>query len=209
MTAFATTDDLAARLGLTLTVDEQTRAEKLLELASTLIQDETGQTISLVTDDTLTTRGTTDERIKLPERPVVSIASVTLDGTPLVEGTDWYLDGNEIVSMSGDIVELNVFGVADPAVFPLGSGFGTPDETLVIVYSHGYTAETVPGTAKAICIEAAARVWVNPGSVREESYGSSQVTYQAGNGLILTETERRTLRRKFGRRAVSVQILGG
>src|SRR5581483_3923985 len=79
-TRFADSDDLAARLGLVFTDDEHVRANTLLEIASGLIQDEAKQKIALVTDDVFTMPGTTEQLIKLPERPVVSVSSVTLDG---------------------------------------------------------------------------------------------------------------------------------
>src|SRR5574337_1193367 len=53
----------------------QTRADTLLDLASDVIRNEVKQQIGLVTDDEITIPGTTDERILLPERPVISVAS--------------------------------------------------------------------------------------------------------------------------------------
>jgi hypothetical protein len=44
-----------------------------------------------------------------------------------------------------------------------------------------------------------ARVWVNPGGVQQEGYGSEQVTYVRGNGLLLSPDERRTLDRVIRR----------
>jgi len=200
---FATADDLAVRLGLELSDDEAERAERLLEAASGLIQDEAKQTIALVEDDELTMSGTSDEVIKLPQRPVVSVASVTLDSVALAEGSDWYLDGNAIVRIpSSSVLVLEGGEESAPGG---GRGFGWPTQTLTIVYTHGY--ETIPESVKAIAVEAAVRVWVNPGSVIQERAGETSTLYnQTPTGLMLTSDERRAIRRFFGRSARSVTI---
>lgn len=216
MAQFATADDLATRLGLTLSTDDETRATTLLGLASGVIQDEVQKTIALVEDDTITMPGTTDDRIRLPETPVVSVSSVTLDNTPLVEGADWYLDGNTVYRMlaSTTIMMAELVGINDDAfTFPLGVGFGWPTQTLEIVYSHGYPDDAVPQTVKAICLEMVVRVWVNPGSVARETVGNLYTIYDnmrfSPAGLLLTDDERVALWRLFGRRAKTVTILGG
>ncbi len=202
-TQFATSDEFAARLGLELTADEKTRADRLLATASSLIQDEAKQDIELVADDVLEMRGTTDERIRLPERPVVSVASVKLAGVPLVEGGTWFLDGNEIVRIGLTTLLLG-------GVIPGGyaRGFGFEWQTLEIVYTHGY--ETIPQSLKAIAMEAVIRVWVNPGSVARESVGDTAIVYDnnrfSPSGLLLSDVEKRVIRRMFGRRARSITI---
>lgn len=201
--AFATAADLANRLGLVFTADETARAEALLADASEVIRDETGQTITLVEDDVLARRGTVDDRIVLPQRPVVSVASVVLDGSEI---SDWYLDGDAIVRAGSLDVGL---GILDRPRY--GSrGFGCEQETLTITYTHGY-AET-PGRIKAIALEMVARVWVNPGSVIQENEGDTGATYapytEPPRGLQLTNSELRSLRRRFGRRASSITIGG-
>jgi len=203
---FVTSEDLAVRLGLEFTAEEADRADTLLTAATGLIQDETRQTVFLVEDDTLTMPGRNDERITLPEKPVVSIASVTIDGRPLVEGTSWYLDGNTIVRLSG--TEL-IAWLPDDA-WPSSCGFGTPRQTLEIVYTHGY--EDIPLLVKSITLEAAARVWVNPGAVISDRVGDTFTTYapyaQPPRGLLLTDEEKKQLRRFFGDRSRGVTIGG-
>lgn len=196
---FATPDDLAARLGITLTAEEQTRATALIASASGLIQAEAKQRIERVENDVLTINGTSDERILLPERPVESVTSITLDGTPLSQGADWFLEGNSIVRVAS--VWSGVAGVPD-APFLLGSSFGRPNQTLTITYTHGF--DPIPEVIKAICLEAVVRVWVNPGSVMRERMGSEQTDYHvlagdAPTGLLLSKAEQRMIRRMFGR----------
>lgn len=205
MTAFATDDDLASRLGITMTDPQKTRATALLDLSSGLIRDVARQEISLHEDDELTMPGTRSDRITLPERPVVSIASVTLDGSPLAEGTDWYLRDNTI------------YRLAHPAVFPLSGhydrrlrGFGWPRKTLVITYTHGYADDDLPQLVKTTALEAAVRVWSNPEGLLSERVGDTEVTFasyrEPSRGLLLTEDERKQIRRFFGSRGTAVMV---
>lgn len=199
MAQFATSDDLETRLGLEFTEDEADRADALLELASGLIQDEARQQIELVSEDTLTLPGTSDDLLKLPQRPVVAVTSVTLDGVALVEGRDFYLDGNAIVRIAAGGALLD-----ETIALPLDlSGFGAPEQTLEIRYTHGY--EDPPPSVKAICIEAAVRVWVNPGGAARESVGDTYASYDSV-GLMLTRDEKQVIRRLFGRAATSVTV---
>ena len=182
MAAFATHQDLAARLGVTLTAEEQARASNLIEMATGLIQAETGQTISYVENDTLTVRGTREGSYLLPQRPVVSVASVTIDGVAAAADT-WWLEDEVLVRRGG---------------------FGSGRRPLVIVYSHGY--EPVPDAIRAVCLEAVVRAWVNPGSVVSERVGSESTTFlQQGTptGLLLTDAEKQTVRRVTRRGARS------
>lgn len=192
MTAFATVADLATRLGVTLSAEEATRAEALLARASGLVQDVAKQEIALVEDDVLTLQGTNEDRLLLPERPVVKVTSVALDGVAL---DGWYLDGNALVRNGYSLDGLLVFA---------GSSFGTPGANLVITYTHGYAEP--PATVASIVLEAVVRVWVNPGAVIGERHGSEQVQYGQSEqaGLLLTRSEQRAIRRLFGHGAGSV-----
>lgn len=206
---FANSDDLATRLGLALTPEERDRADSLLAIASDLIRDEVkcGQ-LTLLTE-TIQLRGTSDESIELPSTPVVSVASVTLDGEPLVEGSDWYLDGNMIVRLPVSRAVI-LDGLADAqAAFPLGTAsFGWPEQTLEITYTHGYAE--IPGKVRAICMEMVVRAWVNPGSVARETIGDTSTVYDnmrfSPAGLLLTDDEQKSLKRLFGAPAKSVAI---
>lgn len=193
MAQFASADDLAARLGVELGQPEQTRAEALLKSASGLIQAEARQVIERVTDDEVILPGTSDDRLRLPERPVVSVASVAIDGETLA-ATGYYLDAGALVRRQLDSLALGC------------SGFGAPSQEVRVVYTHGYAADEMPETVKSVCLEAVVRVWVNPGAVIGERHGSEQVQYMNGQptGLLLTGAERAAIRRLFGRRARSV-----
>lgn len=210
MTAFATAADLATRLGLAFDDTETARATGLLEDASGDIRDETGQTIDLVTDDPLEMPGTTDERITLPQRPVVSVASVAIDGAPI---TDWYLAGNELVRRHTTLVTADALNDGYSGYgYGLYRGFGLESQQLSIVYTHGYAADNIPARLKNITVEMVVRVWVNPASVIQENVGPVETTYapyaDPPRGLQLTDSERRALRRLFGSHAGSVWMGG-
>lgn len=199
MAQFVTNVELATRLGLVLTVEEQARADSLLTLASGLIQGETEQTIERVVDDSLQRKGTHSSCVRLPERPVESVTSVTLNGETLVEGTEFYRIGDELIRLRG----------APESHFDwqsYGGGWGYPYHDLTVVYTHGYAV--IPAEVKAVCIEAVVRVWVNPGAVAQQAIGGASTAYsfQGNVGMLLTEGERKLLRRTIGREAGTVTL---
>jgi hypothetical protein len=197
--SFATSAELGNRLGLTLTAGEQTRADALLALASGLIKQETRQTIEQVAGDTLTRPGSSSDRIRLPQRPVVSVASVTVDGVAMTAGQHYYVDSDELVRLPA--VADTTFGLG-------GAGWGYPWSQVVVVYTHGYSP--IPELVKAICMEMVVRVWVNPGSVIQESEGNTNVTYAPfaapPRGLLLTDNEKRDLNKLLRPQVSSISL---
>ena len=135
--AFADVDDLAVLLGETFDATRSTQGELALELASTAIRAAARQTIDFIEDDAVTLAGTWDADLPLPERPVVDVAVVTVDG---VEDTDWALVGSVLRRTWG--------------------GWGCPSATVEVTYTHGH--ETVPEVVRSICLQAAARFMINP-----------------------------------------------
>jgi hypothetical protein len=187
--------------GLTLTTDEQTRADALLALASQLIQEETRQTIALVTGDVLSRKGSFSSRIRLKERPVVSVASVVLDGVTM-DPTSYYIDRDELVRRNWSSA------IIDSSFGRPWAGWGFPYSDLVITYTHGFAV--VPGLVKQICMEMVVRVWANPGSVIQESVAGVQTTYAPYSapprGLLLTAAEKSDLRKRLGRPNGSISL---
>lgn len=204
--AVATTDELAARLGIVFTAEERDRAEILLALASNVIRDAVQQQIGLTEDGVLTRPGTTDSRIPLPGWPVVSVASVALNGTTM---GGWYVSGNELVR---DGFSILIDGVVNSSDAVISSGFGYERDTLTITYTHGYA--NPPALVKQTALEMCVRVWVNPGNVVKESDGSTEAMYAGYSadpprGLLLTKGEIGALHRRFGMRGRSLTIGGG
>lgn len=205
MAAFATHQDFADRTGLTLSSGEQTRADALLARISTEIQAVARQNIFEVDGDVLTMQGTNDRRILLPERPVISVASVTLNGTTLTEGTDWFRDGDEIVRKIFTFLAVDALDA-----WTFGRGFGYEWQTLEITYSHGYPAGEEPGFLKEIACEALTRAWFNPASVARQTVGDTQTVFDnmrfSPTGLKLNADEKMEIRRFFGNRGGSVAM---
>jgi hypothetical protein len=195
MTQFATAAELAARLGITFTSAETTRANTLLALSSGLIQQETGQTISAVAADELECPSVSGSRFRLPERPVTSVTSVELD-SELVGTDDYYLDGDELVRANFPVGSENHFGSG-------GVGWLGPLYTITVTYDHGYA--TVPELVKTVCMEAVARVWVNPGAATRETIGNASADYGVV-GLLLAEHEKRALNDLLRRTAGTVTL---
>ena len=116
---------------------------------------------------------------RLPERPVVSVESVTdEDGVTLTEGTDWKLVGDRIDTSSTG--------------------------RLTVAYTHGFTA--LPGELVELVCTVAARMGGMPAElqagVRSQGAGPFQQTYgwdsyKAASGL--TEGEKQVLARYWPR----------
>lgn len=192
--AFATPRDLEDRLGVQFTADEYRRARGILQQASDLIRGEMDQHISLVEDDVLTRTGIRQGSFRLPERPVVEVSSITLNGETLDAG-GYYVENNYLNRVGTGQNTFGAFG-----------GFGSPTDTLVITYTHGY--EDVPDAVKAICLNIAARAWVNPGAVVAQSIGSVQTTFSVAPvaGMELMDSERQALTRALGTGVGSVAL---
>lgn len=56
----------------------------------------------------------------------------------------------------------------------------------------------VPDGVRIICVEIAARVWINPASVQSEGHGSQSVSFGSSAGLTLSKEEVSELRTLFG-----------
>ncbi|MGW2260277.1 hypothetical protein ACWCXE_21045 [Streptomyces sp. NPDC001780] len=82
----ATMDDLTAR-GLTVDASETGIVAVYLRVASAAVREAAGTAISRTTS-TLTLEGVPGRRLTLPGPPVISVATVAIDGRPV---TDWRL----------------------------------------------------------------------------------------------------------------------
>lgn len=115
----ATEDDLAAR---NIVVPDGVDASAILGAVSSAIRDAAGVPITLATSTIVLPIYNPYERwIELPGAPVVSVASVVLAGSTLVQGVDYVKVGDEIFA---------------------SRGWGTGVAEMTVTYTHGYT--TVP-----------------------------------------------------------------
>lgn len=106
MDAFATYTDLELRLNRTFTTGERTWITALLEDASTYLRDDViGQIVYPQTTSTFTAYPD-GWQVVLPAEPVVSITSVTRDGTALVLDTDYTRRDSTLTFTSDDPVVI-------------------------------------------------------------------------------------------------------
>ncbi|MFJ7176408.1 hypothetical protein ACIQXA_08370 [Streptomyces massasporeus] len=195
--ALATVADLATLLGRTFTDAQELQAQALLDQASSVVRSYVRQDITrATTTDSFTMRRADPVlhrcagAVTLPQRPVVDIDSVKVNG---VETVDWWQDGNDLLLRSA------AWG-GPPAAHR------APQVT--VTYTHGW--DEVPGDIRAIVLQAANRVIVNPSGIRSEAVGGESVTYlipAVGEylGVLLSRTEQKVLDR-YRRTAGSVNL---
>ncbi len=203
MASFATVAELETFLGVAEDSLNAAQATELLTIASSTIRDECLQTIYAVEGDSVTLRGSWGREVWLPERPVVAVASITIDGTELAATAyKWTSDGR--VTFYGDA--WKALDGPDEGAEGGNRRYWGGDEVLVVVeYSHGY--ETVPANVRGVCLELAKRAIQNPsaGGIVQESVGSYSVSYSREAASVLTKGEQRRLRR-YKRRAYTVAV---
>lgn len=195
--ALATVADLATLLGRTFTPEQELQAQALLDQASSVVRSYVRQDITrATTTDTFTMRRADPVlhrcagAVTLPQRPVVDIDSVKVNG---IATTDWWQDGNDLLLRS--------------AVWDQPPAANRPPQ-VTVTYTHGW--DEVPGDIAAIVLQAANRVIVNPSGIRSETVGGESVTYlipAVGEylGVLLSRTEQRVLDR-YRRTAGSVNL---
>ncbi len=212
MADLATTADLAARLGRSLTTSENTRAAAYLTDASARIRIYTRQTFTVVAGDTVRLRpvGT---RLRLPQRPVNAVNAVTAIGWAgipnlLLPAGFWGWDGI-------DIIEIAPFNADIWLNLPtLELGTELPD-TYEVDYDHG--EGTVPPEVVAVCCGMVLRVLVAPSPVEGmSSERIGQYSYQmsqqvnggsAGVTVRLSEQDKDELAQAgYKRKATTVQV---
>lgn len=161
--ALATVDDLAAHMQ----VDRDTlpaNAASVLDQVSAIIRKEAKNTFTRRT--TTLVRTAQYGVIRLPLRPVVSVDSVTQDGSP----ADFRWD---------DETERLCVRAWGP---------------VSVTFTHGYAQ--VPADVLAVALTAAQRILSNPNDLRQESVGSVSVTYSAETiGASLAQADKDLLGR--------------
>lgn len=182
---FATVDELAAYLQRSLSAGEAA-ADLLLEIASGTIRDFTLQTIDLVEDDEIALTGANGRRLWLPERPVIDVSSVAVDGQLTPATTYRWTSDGELGLLPWEW-SVNTSGAS--------GHWGGPHATVTVVYSHGYAV--IPPAIKGVCLALAARGMAAPdaGAVTQTSLGSFSESYSREAAMTLTAAEERKLRR--------------
>lgn len=162
------------------------QAELALRMASAKVRSEARQTFTRVDDDVARLRGNWSPMLPLPERPVRDVTTVAVDDLSL---TGWTLE-------AGDRLTFRRVNFLPEAFWRRNlTGWGGPDCTVTVTYSHGY--DVVPDDVAAVTLMLAARQHVNPSGVAREQIDDYAVTFAAGRVLPgeLLDGEKHMLRR--------------
>lgn len=171
---FGTATELSQLLGLNEPTD-LARFQQHLAAASALVRRFTGQELSNVTDDVVTLPAIDRTTLILPERPVVSIASVVANSVTLSPTTDYWFDAKPGLLHSGTRIVEGTFW-----------SYGA-----TVTYTHGY-AEFSPEyeAIKAIVLEVASRtITLNERSASEALGGTIMETAGYAPETFLTRGE--------------------
>lgn len=178
--AFATIGDYATRVGRHVddfTDEESAQIEQAIDISTDEIRRFTRQHISLVEDDEVVLYGNWSSRLVLPQRPVVSVSALAVDGRTVT------VTERNLVR---DILWRSCGGAGN---------WGGPHSKVEVTYTHGFA--TIPESVKGACLDAAIRLVSNPGDATQESLEGYSVTYAVGGVLTADEkADLRWLRRK-------------
>lgn len=195
MAPLATVPDLEARIG-PLNALQTARAPALLDDASAIVRDDTGQAFEETVGDVIVLRPIGRELL-LPSRPVNNINSVTaLDCPP---GTNLELDQNLFCFDGIDRIRLDAITGYTIESLLLDSYVGTG--TFEVDYDHG--AANVPAIVVAVVCGMVNRVLTSPSlatgltqeTVGQYGYMTQQSTGTQGTEIMYTMNDRRKLRR--------------
>lgn len=181
----ATPEDLAALLQQDL---DRSTAELLLECATAIVQQACGQRIMRATS-TIILAGTHERWLYLPQRPVVSVATVTLAGTELA-AEDWQLSGHWLYRANGWI------------------DVGTALSVVEVEYTHGYDeGDQRLQLARAATLALAAGPYHNPTGSTREQIGDYSVAYEATAARLDASPHLRlALMREYGTPASTISV---
>lgn len=189
----ATADDLAALLQRDL--DSLAASATLaLEVSTAVVQAAAGQRILLVTDDEETAWGGTDQVLRLKERPIVSVTSVTYAGSALTQGT---ASGTWRMSPDGLWRDL---GWTECAWEP---------SEITVVYTHGVADDDQRiQLGRGVTLSLARGLFTNPDGTAREQIDDYAVAYaEATAALEATPGLESLLRKQYGLKAGMVRVV--
>lgn len=193
MPALASPADLEGRIGRPLTDVETSRAYPLIEDASALVCAYTGRRFLRTDDDEVVLRAQQGE-IRLPQTPVLSVASlvaVGAGGAPDLPVVAWQWDGVDIVRISSSSPAINLperWYEEDTEAYP---------GTYRVTYSHG--EQTVPAAVVAVVARMVLRTLTAPtvaGGVTGETLGPYSYRTDgssAGTAVLMNDDDRQAL----------------
>lgn len=159
MGPFATATELAERVGHTAPPNDLARWQAALQDVSNLIRSYTGQSLSVVTGESVAMQKTNDHRLFLPEKPITAITSVTVSG--VLQAASTY-----------DFTSWALFHV-DGSNWPNGA---------TVVYSHGFAETTAEfGDLRGLTLDIVQRALFGPQS---ETFGPERVEAAGWNAEL-------------------------
>lgn len=187
----ASPEDLASLLQRDVDTASATLA---LEVTTAVVQAAAGQRIVRATTTDGEVWGGVDRMLALPERPVVSVASVTYAGSALTEGT---ASGTWRRSPEGLWRDLG-----------WTEAYGEPSPVLV-TWTHGYLAEDQGiQLGRGFALSLARGLFENPSGVVREQIDDYAVAYaDAAAALEARSGAAALLRKQYGRKAGMVRVV--
>jgi hypothetical protein len=170
MTALATISDVQAVVAQTVDVADIGFVTRVIEMASARVIRYTGQQFLVTSNDTVVMHPH-DGELRLPQRPVTSVTSVTV-GTTLITSTAYEVHSNGYLRRTLPFIltpdaQFGVNGITQQygMQWPANGEFGWPPFPTTVVYTHGYAA--VPDDVAGVIAElVAAKYW---GGLRQAS----------------------------------------
>lgn len=187
----ATPEDLAALLQRDVDTASATLA---IEVGTAVVQAAAGQRIVRATSTDVVVWGGTDNVLVLPERPVISVASVTYGGSALAEGT---ASGTWRLARDGLWRDLGWSEV-----------YGEP-WSVEVTWTHGYlTTEQGIQLGRGVALGLSRGLFNNPDGVVREAIDDYSVAYaEASAALEAQPSVIALLRKQYGRKAGMVRIV--
>jgi hypothetical protein len=139
-----------------------------LEIATGMIQEQTGQDIFRVASDVVKLNGRARERLFLPQLPVNDVVSLSLNGVTLVEDADFGVDAE--------------LGAIDR--LPRGAFWTVGRRNIIVTYDHGW--DDPPAPIRGLCLKWAGKLWQNPTGLTSERTAS----YSAAYGALIDDDDR-------------------
>jgi len=211
--ALVTLEALAETMRLPVGTIDTAAATQAILGAGHLIRNELGQALDFIADDIVTLKSPGGRYLLLPEVPVVSVASVRIRTAgrgyiALVEGTDYELElGREGAIWRIDSV-LDFGGslwLQSPTLigeWPRSLSGRGPNGWVEVIYSHGYAIgdefgsglpagiEALPPIVSTVASRVAARGYVNPEAVTQETTGRFTNVVYSTPGLYLSQADK-------------------
>ena len=192
---FATAQEIADRLGVSFSTAEETQADAYCEDASDLIREYCRQELSLSTGLVMRREAPEGPWLDLPQRPVVSVSSVTVNGQAV---TDYSQIGDRL---------YRVYGWAWPSVdtIPPMAIYGLKS-IVEVTYDAGNA--TVPNAVAATCRRMVIRAMSNPTGVARESIDDYTVQRLSDRGGVFLDDDDKKALRRYRRGAFEVNMGG-